>query len=95
MLCKAGLCIDVGKDVWSHYWNDWIGAKRMKDSKRFATAAIEVLKKYQGKDLPEKHQCKDGKHLYPDAMNRKDGAGKVKVYPMKDESNNAELLSMF
>lgn len=54
---KAGLCINVGKDVWSSELNT-----KIKDLKTetlfFAKKASALLKKYKNA-LPSKYQCKD------------------------------------
>jgi len=60
---KSGLCVDVGKAVWSHIYND-----RIKDPKgeamKFAKEAEKLLVRYKDK-LPVKHLCSDTRHPHP------------------------------
>jgi len=57
---KSGLCIDVGKKVWSSPMNH-----NIKDPKgeamKFATEAEKLLVQYKNV-LPEKHLCSDKRH---------------------------------
>lgn len=44
---KSGLCIDVGQEVWTHYWNDWIGSDYNANAKSFASAAVDIMKQHE------------------------------------------------
>ena len=56
----GGLCIDVGKEVWSHIYSH-----NIKDPKgeamKFAKEAEKLLVRYKNV-LPEKHLCSDTRH---------------------------------
>ena len=58
----GGLCIDVGKKVWSSVKN-----AKIKDPKneaiKFAKEAEKLLVRYKNV-LPEKHLCSDTRHKY-------------------------------
>jgi len=68
---KAGLCIDVRKNVWSSSFNAhpgmWSIADKtggmMKQAKRFGKEARKLLKKYNNK-LPKKYHCSDHRHKF-------------------------------
>jgi len=59
---KSGLCIDVGQEVWTHYWNDWIGSDYNANAKSFASAAVDIMKQHESQGKPaldEQYRCKD------------------------------------
>ena len=69
---KAGLCIDLRKNVWTSSLNDHSeqvvsisNAKggMNKQAKRFGWWAEWLLKKYKNK-LPKKHRCSDHRHKF-------------------------------
>jgi len=58
---KSGMCIDVGKNVWSSISNGAIGAKMGRQGQAFAKLAEKLLVQYKNK-LPEKHLCSDSRN---------------------------------
>ena len=74
----GGLCIDVGKEVWSSIAN-----QEIKDPKgeaiKFAKEAEKLLAQYKNV-LPEKHLCSDTRHKIPLVGTPKDAHfGKIAV----------------
>jgi len=71
---KAGKCIDVGQDVWAHYWNDWIGTDYRDNAKAFALAATEILKKYANSTdgLPKEYECSNTRHTAIDSCSNQE-----------------------
>ena len=68
---KAGLCIDLRKNVWTSSLNDHSALVSISDAKggmikqatRFGRWAKRLLKKYKNK-LPKKHRCSDHRHTF-------------------------------
>ena len=69
---KAGLCIDLRRNVWSSSFNarsdDWLSIAHAKggmipQAKRFGKLAAALLKKYNNR-LPKRHQCSDTRHVF-------------------------------
>lgn len=56
---KLGLCIDVGKKVWSTEYNDQ-NKRFTRDAEAFAKAAVAILKANDDK-LPQRHRCENKK----------------------------------
>merc|ERR1719353_2450937 len=65
---KAGQCIDVGEDVWSHYFNDpmHVDGTYRAGAKAFAAKATQILAAHRDKDLPTKYKCVNNRHKYWD-----------------------------
>lgn len=72
---KTGQCIDVGEDVWDHFWNDPMisggfglsPGSYAKGARAFAAKATKILADHRGKDLPEKYQCANDRHKHMDS----------------------------
>jgi len=87
---KSGLCIDVGKKVWSHFYNH-----KIKDPKgeamMFAKEAEKLLVQYKNV-LPEKHLCSDTRHKYTCDKNT---LCKHKGEPLKDAAKGKTAVLLF
>lgn len=68
---KAGLCIDVRKNVWTSSTNNQksvvsisdVKGGMLKQAKRFGGYARRLLEKYKNK-LPKKYRCSDHRHKF-------------------------------
>ena len=74
---KSGLCIDLRRNVWPSTYNTHWKLHAIADTKggmkaarkKFARAAVKLLKKHNNK-LPPEHQCSDHRHRF--LVQRKD-----------------------
>jgi len=94
---KAGLCIDLRKNVWTSSLNDHSALVSISDAKggmikqatRFGRWAKRLLKKYKNK-LPKKHRCSDHRHKF--VYQRK---GRRKWYSWGGQKNKDATLARF